>query len=83
MTILKNTAAAMKKGYSKILIHDISIPPTGASRFQTTMDLEVMSILSAYERSEAMWTNLLASAGFEIIKFWKDETETVIEAELV
>jgi hypothetical protein len=84
LLILKNTAEAMRKGYSKLLVNDIAVPPTGASWIQTTMDVEMMAALSAYERSEAMWTDLLASAGFKIIKFWKDrrENETLIEAEL-
>ncbi|KAJ8124221.1 hypothetical protein ONZ43_g13 [Nemania bipapillata] len=36
--ILKNVAAVMKKGYSKVLIVDIVLPPTGASDIQSTMD---------------------------------------------
>ncbi|KAI3318805.1 S-adenosyl-L-methionine-dependent methyltransferase [Xylariaceae sp. AK1471] len=84
LIVLKNTAAAMKKGYSKLLINDIAIPPTGASWIQTTMDVEMMALLSAYERSEAMWTSLLTGAGFKIIKFLKDSrgNESLIEAEL-
>ncbi|CAJ2504966.1 Uu.00g123600.m01.CDS01 [Anthostomella pinea] len=81
---LRNTADAMRKGYSKLLINDMVLPPTGASATQATMDVEMMAIVSAYERTEAMWTSLLNDAGFEIIKIWADGrgNESVIEAEL-
>ncbi|KAI5921220.1 S-adenosyl-L-methionine-dependent methyltransferase [Camillea tinctor] len=72
LEVLKNVGAVMKKGYSKLLINDIVIPPTGTSSIQATMDVEMMAILSAYERTESMWTNLVTSSGFKIIKIWKD-----------
>ncbi|KAH9991414.1 S-adenosyl-L-methionine-dependent methyltransferase [Xylariaceae sp. FL0662B] len=82
--ILKNTAAAMKPGYSKLLINDIVIPPTGTSSIQATMDCEMMAALSAHERTEAMWKKLITEAGFKLIKFWKDGrgNESLVEAEL-
>ncbi|XXG95566.1 Ubiquitin-like protein [Hypoxylon texense] len=82
--ILRNIVPAMKKGYSKLLICDIVIPPTGASMIQAVMDVNMMSLLSAYERTEAMWRKLISEAGFKIVKLWKDprDFEAVIEAEL-
>ncbi|KAI0159564.1 S-adenosyl-L-methionine-dependent methyltransferase [Xylariaceae sp. FL1272] len=84
LTALRHIADAMKRGYSKLLIDDIVIPRIGASWIQTTMDVEMMSLCSAYERSEHMWTNLLTKAGFRIVKIWKDGrgNESLIEAEL-
>ncbi|KOC12451.1 putative O-methyltransferase [Aspergillus flavus AF70] len=82
--LLVNTRNAMVKGYSKLLIYDIVLPPIGASISQTTMDVEMMSLLSASERTQGAWENLLTDAGFKIINFWPDpqEYEMIIEAEI-
>lgn len=82
--LLENTRKAMVKGYSKLLVYDIVLPPTGASISQTTMDVNMMSLLSASERTQEMWTNLLTSAGLNIVKFWPDpqQYEMIIEAEV-
>ncbi|KAJ5155032.1 uncharacterized protein N7500_010471 [Penicillium coprophilum] len=82
--LLLNTKDAMIKGYSRLFIYDIVLPPTGASISQTTMDVEMMSLLSAAERTQGTWTKLLTDAGFRIVKFWPDpqQYEMVIEAEL-
>ncbi|KAH8591737.1 putative O-methyltransferase [Bisporella sp. PMI_857] len=82
--ILTHIAAAMKKGYSKLLIHDIVLPPTGATTRQAAMDVEMMNLLSAGERTQAQWKKLLTESGFEILKFWTDPrgAEAVIELEL-
>ncbi|KAJ5588152.1 hypothetical protein N7537_010830 [Penicillium hordei] len=82
--LLVNTKDAMVKGYSKLFIYDIVLPPTGASISQATMDVEMMSLLSASERTQGTWTKLLTDAGFKIVKFWPDpqQYEMVIEAEI-
>ncbi|KAI1081430.1 S-adenosyl-L-methionine-dependent methyltransferase [Whalleya microplaca] len=82
--ILKNMAVAMKPGYSKLLINDVVIPPTGISTVQAAMDCGMMASLAAYERTEAMWIKLINEAGFKIIKIWKDGrgNESLLEAEL-
>ncbi|KAI1472981.1 putative O-methyltransferase [Daldinia caldariorum] len=84
LQILKNIIPAMKKGYSKLLVCDVVIPPSGASTFQTGIDLNMMTLLSAYERTEALWRKLLNDAGYKIIKIWMDHKgyEGLIEAEL-
>lgn len=82
--ILTNTKDAMTKGYSKLFIYEVVLPPTGASISQTTMDVQMMSLLSASERTKADWENLLADSGFKIVNFWPDpkQYETLIEAEI-
>ncbi|KAB8260899.1 S-adenosyl-L-methionine-dependent methyltransferase [Aspergillus pseudonomiae] len=82
--LLVNTRNAMVKGYSKLLIYDIVLPPIGASLSQTTMDVEMMSLLSASERTQGAWEKLLTDAGFKIINFWPDpqEYEMIVEAEV-
>ncbi|KAH8658471.1 putative O-methyltransferase [Xylariales sp. PMI_506] len=84
LQILKSLAPAMKRGYSKLLICDISIPPTGATFTQTTMDMAILLMLAAYERTQSQWERLLTDAGFKIVKLWPDPRgyETLIEAEL-
>jgi hypothetical protein len=82
--ILQHTRNAMTKGYSKLLIYDIVVPPMGASISQTTMDVQMMSLLSASERTKSQWESLLEGAGFHIVKFWPDpqQYEMLIEAEI-
>ncbi|OJJ83933.1 uncharacterized protein ASPGLDRAFT_58335 [Aspergillus glaucus CBS 516.65] len=82
--LLVNTKDAMVKGYSKLFIYDIVLPPTGASISQATMDVEMMSLLSASERTRGAWEKLLTEAGLKIANFWPDprEYEMIIEAEV-
>lgn len=82
--LLENTREAMTKGYSKLFVYDIVLPPTGASISQTTMDVQMMSLLSASERTQEQWNALLTSAGLKILKFWPDpqQYEMIIEAEI-
>ncbi|KAL4892380.1 S-adenosyl-L-methionine-dependent methyltransferase [Aspergillus ambiguus] len=82
--LLENTRNAMKKGYSKLFIYEVVVPPTGASIAQTTMDVEMMSLLSSSERTQGAWENLLTDSGFKIVNFWPDpqEYEMIIEAEV-
>ena len=82
--LLVNTRNAMTKGYSKLFVYDIVLPSTGASISQTTMDVQMMSLLSASERTQAHWSKLLSNAGLKIVKFWPDpqQYEMIIEAEI-
>jgi hypothetical protein len=81
--ILKQTAAVMKRGYSKILINDIVIPTTDASCYQVAMDCLVLQA-SANERTEAVWRKVIEDAGLKLVKIWPDGRgyESVVEAEL-
>lgn len=83
--ILENVKAAMKKGYSKLLIYEMVIPASGAASLMTTLDLELMSCLSGLERTEEQWRKLLEGLGFQInsISRHSRAVESVIEAELV
>ncbi|KAJ5082209.1 hypothetical protein N7532_011252 [Penicillium argentinense] len=82
--LLENTKDAMTEGYSKLLIYDIVLPPTGASISQSTMDVNMMSLLSASERTQEAWESLLTDSGFKIVNFWPDpqQYEMIIEAEV-
>ncbi|KAJ9213428.1 hypothetical protein DTO166G4_4871 [Paecilomyces variotii] len=82
--LLSNTREAMVKGYSKLFVYEIVLPPTGASISQATMDVNMMSLLSASERTQSAWERLLGDAGLKIIEIWPDpqECEMLIEAEV-
>ncbi|KAI4177499.1 MAG: hypothetical protein LQ343_000480 [Gyalolechia ehrenbergii] len=82
--ILSNLAAAIRPGYSKILINEIIVPDVGASDFITACDLVMMGLSGGMERTESHWRTLLASAGLRIEKIWTldDQTESVIQAVL-
>jgi len=81
--ILKQVAAVMKPGYSKVLINDIVIPTTGVSCYQAAMDCLVLQA-SANERTEAIWKKVVKDAGLKLVKIWPDGRgyESIIEAEL-
>ena len=75
----------MTKGYSKLLINEYVIPDRGAHMISTGLDMLMMSILAARERTEQQWQTLLEGAGFKIVKVWSagPGAENLIEAEVV
>ncbi|QGI97181.1 hypothetical protein CEK26_010250 [Fusarium fujikuroi] len=86
--ILARLAEAMKPGYSKLLIFECVIPRTGAYWEATAGDILMMTQLSALERTEDNWYQLIEQSGLnlKIVKFWKcgvASVENLIECELV
>lgn len=83
--IFENVKAVMKRGYSKLLIYEMVIPAKGASSLMTTLDLQMMSVVSGLERTEEQWEKLLDGAGFRIVSISRHPraAESVIEAELL
>ncbi|KAL4746853.1 hypothetical protein BDW72DRAFT_183937 [Aspergillus terricola var. indicus] len=81
--ILANLVAAMKPGYSKLLINENVIPNTGAYWETTSLDL-IMMQLGSGERTERQWRSLLESAGLRIVGIWTAHrgVESLIECEL-
>ncbi|KAF7313136.1 S-adenosyl-L-methionine-dependent methyltransferase [Mycena kentingensis (nom. inval.)] len=84
LRIFAGIHAAMKPGYSKLLICEVVLPPQGATSRMTTMDLMMMSACSGLERTEVDWRKLLGNAGFDVVKIWNrtGSFESVIEAAL-
>ncbi|KAF7534129.1 hypothetical protein G7054_g6490 [Neopestalotiopsis clavispora] len=84
LRIFKNITSAMQKGYSKMLIYEVVLPPTGANAIQSSLDMTVMIVLSASERTEQHWYELLEKAGLKIVSISRRPgvVESVIEAEL-
>ncbi|KAI1346792.1 putative O-methyltransferase [Xylaria sp. FL0043] len=82
--ILNQTAVAMKKGYSKLLLYESVLVSTGATLYQSVADVSLMHLISAAERTETRWRELLRVAGFKVRKIWQHPSslESIIEAEL-
>ncbi|KAF2180791.1 S-adenosyl-L-methionine-dependent methyltransferase [Zopfia rhizophila CBS 207.26] len=64
--ILQQIMPAMEKGYSKILINENVVPDCGASWKVTSLDLLMMNLGAALERTEQQWRDLLSSVGLKI-----------------
>lgn len=82
--ILSQIAAAMRKGYSKLLIKDMVIPDRGAYWLMTTMDVEIMQSLAGMQRTDSQWRALLATVGLEVVGIFTHPSahDSVIEAML-
>lgn len=82
--ILSNTAAAMREGYSKLLIDELVLPDTNVPPQGAFLDLSMMALETGAERTSGQWQDLLASAGLRIEKIWSTNAglESVIEAEI-
>ena len=82
--ILQHLVTAMEPGYSRLLINEAVIPDVGASWAHTSLDLFMMALASATERTETQWRDLLESAGLKITGIWSKGagTDSLIEATL-
>lgn len=82
--ILSQMAAAMEKGYSKLLIYDILLSDRNPSAAAVMADISMMRQFSSKERSESELRVLLEKAGLKLVKVWADPraVESVVEAEL-
>jgi hypothetical protein len=75
----------MKPGYSKLLINENVIPSTGAWWESSALDMTMLMLFSAKERTEADWYDLIErAAGLKIVKIWSGGrgVESLIEVEL-
>ena len=68
--ILANVVAAMKPGYSKLLISDHILPEQNCPLPSFGRDIGMMSLHGGVERSEKQWRVLLEPAGLNIVKFY-------------
>ncbi|KAK7947010.1 O-methyltransferase- family 2 [Apiospora aurea] len=83
--ILRRLKAAMRPGYSKLLINENVIPRTNAYWETSALDLVMLSLLSAQERTERDWHDLIEGrCGLRIVKIWSGGrgVESLIECEL-
>jgi hypothetical protein len=73
----------MTPGYSKLLIHELILPNTGATEIQARFDLVMMTLNGGSERSRTQWMKLLKEAGFCNIKLYEQlDHDGIIEAEV-
>lgn len=81
--MLEMLKPAMTPNYSTLLVHDYVVPESHPNPQATSVDLMMIAVLSAIERTESMWRALFESAGFRIIKIWNSPlmTMSIIEAE--
>ena len=85
--ILKTLKPAMEPGYSRLLLNENLIPDTNAHWETTALDLLMMTMVSAKERTETQWRHLIEErAGLKIVNIWGLEigngVESLIECEL-
>ena len=81
---MRHLADAAKPSYSKILINEIVLPDRGAAWLNTALDLELMSLVGARERTKAEWESIVRAAGLKIVGIFKRaiDDDNVIEIEL-
>ena len=83
LMILKQLREAMKPGYSRLLIHDLILPDTGALEYQTRFDMTMMTFNSGMERSRSQWTKLMEDAGFKVLGLWEHfDADGIVEVEV-
>jgi hypothetical protein len=83
VTILQRLKEACEPGYSKVLIHEIIVPKTGAGPWVVSQDFNMMSMFAVGERSEEQWRTLCKRAGLSVSGVFLDQhpsREGIIEA---
>ncbi|KAL8725052.1 MAG: hypothetical protein Q9166_007606 [cf. Caloplaca sp. 2 TL-2023] len=83
--ILRNLGPSMRKGYSRLLLNENVIPPTGCHPHLSALDLTMMTLFGSKERTEEDWKQLLESEGFKLIAVHAIPSclKSVLEAELM
>ncbi|KAK4449954.1 O-methyltransferase [Podospora aff. communis PSN243] len=83
--IVTQIKGAMRPGYSRLLVNEHVIPSMGASWEATYLDLYMMLLFGAKERTEEDWVALLEDkCGLRVVKVWNpgNGIEGVIECEV-
>ncbi|KAL1984025.1 hypothetical protein VTN96DRAFT_9622 [Rasamsonia emersonii] len=84
--ILRNTASALKPGYSRILIGDVVLPARNPPLLPSLFDFNMLTV-AGMERTRKQWEELLEAAGLQIKKVWGNDgcilsiIEAVLKAE--
>ena len=83
--ILSNITAAMERGHSKLLLYETVIQFGTGRTHPTYSDLTMLMAFDAAERTEAMWRELLKSAGLRLTNIYTSPAaiESVLEAKLI
>jgi hypothetical protein len=83
--IVSQIKGAMKPGYSRLLVNEHVIPSMGASWEATYLDIYMMLLFGAKERTEEDWLALLeGKCGLRVLKMWNpgNGVEGIIECEV-
>jgi hypothetical protein len=62
---------------SVLLINENTLPEVSASSFSVSLDINMMNIFAALERTEKQWVDLLERAGFRVVKIWRADYDDV------
>ncbi|TGO13823.1 hypothetical protein BTUL_0063g00560 [Botrytis tulipae] len=73
LEILRVLKSAMKPNYSKLIIHEMIVPESGASTYHALLDLTMMAFNGGIDRTGKEWRKLLVKAGFEVTGIWVPE----------
>jgi hypothetical protein len=74
----------MKRGYSKLFVHELIVPDREASTWMVTQDFNMMTLCATMERTQEQWREMLSEAGLRIIGVYLPAdgvSEGIIEAE--
>lgn len=79
--LLSNTVAAMDPAYSRLLIDEWVLPDSGVNLKAANMDINMMLMFNAIERTKSQWERLLSDVGLEIVEIYSTPgaAECVIE----
>ncbi|KAL3448370.1 S-adenosyl-L-methionine-dependent methyltransferase [Aspergillus insuetus] len=67
LEILRHIAESLTPGYSKLWILDRVVPETGVDKSLAWLDISMMAIYGALERTEEQWRALLGTAGLRVV----------------
>ncbi|KAL2848301.1 S-adenosyl-L-methionine-dependent methyltransferase [Aspergillus pseudodeflectus] len=67
LEILRHIAASLTPGYSKLWVLDRVVPETGVDKSLAWLDISMMAIYGALERTEGQWRELLGRAGLRVV----------------
>lgn len=80
--ILRHVSKAMSPAYSRL--NEAVLPERGCPSFFAAADITMMSVLSAKMRSKRQWTELVESAGLQVVRIWDSpyhgDNEGIVEA---
>ena len=82
--IISQLAAVMTKGYSKIILNEMVVPDQVANLLAVQVDIAMMTVCAAMERTERQWREVVDSAGLKAERIWTDvpEAESIMEVGL-
>jgi hypothetical protein len=83
LAILRHIRDAMIPGHSKLLVNDMMMPSSGATRLQTSVDMQMWVMASARERTEDEFGQIFLKAGLEVVKIWRNPLSVTSIVELI